>query len=113
MRNYDFLYKECYKHGCNSYYISSEISKFNNSKHHLSTFSNHSNLYRNLSNQQPFLHIHPNFEKMKIISILVLTTMIAIAMEMVRSEYLLVEVDDAEQRGKYILYQHAEFFYHA
>ena len=39
--------------------------------------------------------------------------MIAIAMEMVRSEYLLVEVDDAEQRGKYILYQHAEFFYYA
>ena len=39
--------------------------------------------------------------------------MIAIAMEIVRSEYLLVEVDDAEQRGKYILYQHAEFFYYA
>ena len=50
------------------------------------------------------LQLTENFAKMKIISILLLTAIVAIAMQKVRSEYLLVEVDDTEKRGKLLVY---------
>ena len=42
---------------------------------------------------------------MKIISILLLSVMVAISMENVRSEYLLVKVDGTEQKRKTLSYQ--------